>query len=151
MTDDAENPANTRASLNHVYQDVQPQLVAGVDEVQRAEILEDIPSFDFAREAMRRSQNIPPNPETRLDINDDFLWGLDAGGQNFYLGGSKANDPDRFLIFGNRRYLFRLIDMGTWYVDGTFFVAPALFRQLVTVHGFVLGQSFPLVYMLCLL
>jgi hypothetical protein len=37
----------------------------------------------------------------------------------------------------------------TWLVDGTYKVCPSPFYQLYTIHGFLFGRCYPLVYVLC--
>lgn len=53
--------------------------------------------------------------------------------EDFLLGDTEADDPNRILIFGRK-------SAGSWigtveklYVDGTFSVAPELFAQLVVI------------------
>ena len=50
---------------------------------------------------------------------------------------------DRILVFGTERNLDFLQLSDGWYADGTFKVAPPLFRQLYTIHGERFGKIIP--------
>lgn len=55
---------------------------------------------------------------------------------------------DRILIFGHPRNLDILYNSTTWYVDGTFKVAPLLFSQAYVVLAKYLDDVYPLIYAL---
>lgn len=51
-------------------------------------------------------------------------------------------------MFGSKENLQHLENCEEIFMDGTFWVCPFNFKQLFTIHGFILGQSFPLIYFL---
>ncbi|KAK3090045.1 hypothetical protein FSP39_008796 [Pinctada imbricata] len=55
---------------------------------------------------------------------------------------------DRLLIFATRQSLAHLTSAETIYAGGTFYACPSLFKQLYTIHAFVDGAMYPLVYAL---
>jgi hypothetical protein len=42
----------------------------------------------------------------------------------------------------------QLIKSKIWLIDGTFYTAPRQFSQVIVIHGFLFGKTFPLVYVL---
>ena len=59
-----------------------------------------------------------------------------------------ANDAGRgrIFIFATDSNLQHLSACDQWYMDGTFYSSPIHFTQLYTIHGFINGYMFPLVY-----
>jgi len=49
--------------------------------------------------------------------------------------GERRDRPDRVLVFGTRRNVEMLCESGTWFLDGTFKVAPTIFAQVFTILG----------------
>lgn len=58
------------------------------------------------------------------------------------------DNQDRMLIFSTEKNLQILNENRNWLCDGTFDAAPAIFKQLFTVHVIKNGKKLPLVYAL---
>jgi hypothetical protein len=65
-------------------------------------------------------------------------------GETFLAYDSK--DEDRILIFSTAKNLMELGLSSVWLCDGTFKVAPDLYTQVYSVHGFVDGWILPLAF-----
>ena len=63
-------------------------------------------------------------------------WELTGGEQpeQFLIYDSGPEDVNRIIIFGTELCLRKLADARTWYMDGTFKVAPAIFTQLYVIR-----------------
>ena len=70
--------------------------------------------------------------------NEEFLW-------NDFEGNETTG---RIIIFATQRNIEILNEMREWYADGTFDVAPDLFKQLFTFNVIKRGKNLPLVYAL---
>ena len=86
----------------------------------------------------------PSTPLDDLIIPDKFK--KTKTGENFLIYDSK--DKDRLLIFATERNLQLLNSSQQWFMDGTFNSVPSLFHQLLTIHGEINGQHYPLIYAL---
>lgn len=82
----------------------------------------------------QRIENHLPNPST---IN----FPIPAKYSDLVLHDSGIEDPNRFLILGDRELLCQL-DKPTLFGDGTFDKVPAMFYQLYTWHAKI-GNSYP--------
>lgn len=70
------------------------------------------------------------------------------GGESFFRYDSGFQDPERFLIFVSDFSLKILKKVKTFVVDGTFKACPNGFYQVVTIHAFIFGRTYPLFYTL---
>jgi hypothetical protein len=94
-----------------------------------------------------RRRNQPPLPETTLDIKlTDTEWERSISGEVWCR--SFVCDNEQCLLFSTNSNLNRISQSEVWYGDGTFSVTPKPFYQLYTIHGVVLGQVLPLIYVL---
>ena len=62
--------------------------------------------------------------------------------------GSGTDDHDRMLIFSTDENLDAMVSNTNWFIDGTFKCAPEIYYQVFTVHVFIHGAVFPVVYAL---
>ncbi|CAF1149113.1 unnamed protein product, partial [Didymodactylos carnosus] len=69
------------------------------------------------------------------------------GGDRSLLYDNEDSDY-RTIVLSSDDDLNRLSNSEHWHADDTFKVAPQLFCQLYTIHGFMRGRSVPLVYAL---
>ena len=58
------------------------------------------------------------------------------------------DEIDRILVFGSKNHLRKLHQSTTWYIDGTFQIAPEIFTQIVIIHGGYAGKALVFVYAL---
>lgn len=116
------------------------------DDTQR--LVEQLPTFESCRGQLynQRAKLIPALPQSRPDINIEGPWRLTTKGDPFLL--ADDGDADRILIFSTRDNLTHLGAATTVFADGTFYTCPDLFTQLYTLHAFVDGAIYPLVYAL---
>ena len=70
------------------------------------------------------------------------------GTRSFLLSDSGKEDDNRMLIFGNPSTIPRIAFAERLHCDGTFWVTPKLFNQLLTIHMMIYGQMFPVLYVL---
>lgn len=86
-----------------------------------------------------RGGEMPNNPRSLSELNLPEEFRKTVKGENFLLHDSITDtgeaEKGRFLIFGTADNLKFLADCDHIYMDGTFTVVPALFKQLYTVHG----------------
>jgi len=50
------------------------------------------------------------------------------------------------MVFGTADNLRHISNSDTIFADGTFYANPILFKQLYTIHAFIEGEMFPLVF-----
>jgi hypothetical protein len=83
-------------------------------------------------------------PQSRSEI--DFSGLESADGEPFLLDDSGEDDEDRVLVFGTQKNLKVLKQNLEWFIDGTFEVAPDIYKQLFTIQVVLNGFNLPLVY-----
>jgi hypothetical protein len=66
----------------------------------------------------------------------------------FLLCDSGYGDEERVFIFATENNLKLLQDADEWYADGTFEVAPLLYKQMYNIAGEISGKILPLLYSL---
>jgi hypothetical protein len=108
-------------------------------------VLAEQPEYDSIRSSVLRTRlaKYPPMPTTREAINFDGEYSRTEGGQRFLL-----HHDNNIVIFASDEALQLVSASDIILLDGTFNSSPALFYQLYTIHGRVLGQIAPLVYAL---
>lgn len=75
-------------------------------------------------------------PELHHDLRNNLFFRFDSG----------VNDTDRIVIFSSE-FKKNYIEKSTiLLMDGTFKTTPAGFYQILTIHGYFFGRSFPLFY-----
>ena len=87
-----------------------------------------------------------PKTLQMLDVSDKEF--KTARGHNFLLYSDPPRYEKKMLIFSTNKNIDYMIEAETLMVDGTFYVAPTLFYQSLSIHGFVGGKAIPLVYAL---
>lgn len=109
-----------------------------------------MPAFKAMRTSLynERAKTIPKLPTTVEDITLDGDWVKSKAGSDFLLIDSKTEKGDRILAFGTIANLRFLCENETYFMDGTFYVAPSLFEQVFIIHAFKYDNMFPLVYAL---
>jgi hypothetical protein len=68
--------------------------------------------------------------------------------ENFLISDSGCDNSERYIIFMRKFDRNWIKKSKNWIIDGTFYTAPKNFLQVLTIHGFLFGKSFPLVYIL---
>ncbi|QQP58582.1 Uncharacterized protein FKW44_003950 [Caligus rogercresseyi] len=110
-----------------------------------------LPNFNQLKRTIRnkrKSQNqAPPQPFSLSELLIPMEYHLTYSQEPFLLFDSNDRG-DRILIFSTQDNLTILSQANTWYADGTFKVAPPLFEQLYTLHGVILDNVVPLVFVL---
>jgi hypothetical protein len=108
-----------------------------------------LPDLSSVQTAMctARSAALPKNPSSRDEISAQAVLEkfVDTDGNSFLLD----NTPDnRIMVFGDVEMLPRLASATTLHMDGTFWVVPFIFAQLLTIHSMIYGQMLPFFYVL---
>jgi hypothetical protein len=68
--------------------------------------------------------------------------------KTFLAKASPPTDPKRVIVFAMAIMLNMLAEASQLFINGTFYVAPVLFMQLVTIHCLWRGQQFPVAFAL---
>ena len=92
----------------------------------------------LAQDVRRHRQKIGPN-----DQEDIMKYSLTQGNRPFI-----RIRTDDMIIFAADEDLEFLSRCDHWFADGTFRVSPDGYDQLYTIHGFLNGEIFPIVYAL---
>ena len=85
------------------------------------------------------AQGRPKDPQSIEELEIVGPWSLDEDGRRFLVFDNKNNE-DRTVIFGTDQCLKYLSESQYWFMDGTFKVAPILFKQLYVIRT-VLDES----------
>jgi hypothetical protein len=98
--------------------------------------------------ARRRINPSPPIPTARHGFDIPTAYTTTSNGRRFLMFDSGTDDHDRMLIFSTDENLDAMVSNGNWFMDGTFKCAPEIYYQVFTVHVFINGAVFPVVYAL---
>lgn len=141
--------ANPDKSVKQVYQKA---LAESVSALRAKHPMEEIgavlPTFENVSSILHRERasHRPPLPKSLADLvlSEDQTKTTDN--QTFLIANDGTND--RILGFCADEALEILCSADTVFMDGTFKVAPTLFRQLYTLHGSFEGEMMALAYFL---
>lgn len=152
LMDKAKDPTLVRQSLPKIYSSEREKALSQcTSSIERAQKINQLPTFSELETSMRRSRQgeLPKAPTAVDGIDIQHLLTIhDSNGDSFLLDHSPPNDPQQIFIFGNRKMIPFLSLAASIHLDGTFWVVPFLFSQLLTIHCFVYGQMFPIFYIL---
>jgi len=111
------------------------------DDVARA-----IPTFATVKSGLyrHRQKSISAIPNSRDDVDRHGTWASGKNGENFVL--ASDGTMDLIVLFGTDRNVDYLCKAEKIFCDGTFYASPKQFKQIYTLHAFVEGQMFPLIY-----
>lgn len=107
-----------------------------------------LPKIVSLKDNIKKIRNKTNNTivQAMQDIPEVLCKTLDN--KRFLLYDSGVGSKERFIIFASENSLLLLKKLKVWQSDGTFHVCPRQFYQLYVIHGFVLGTTIPLVYVL---
>lgn len=147
VIDAARNPANARASVGEIY--TSEFITHQRTHPGAANSVQSLASLASTLKEAKNSY-LEKAPSTLAEVDTDYASTLHVNqdGYSFLQACALPNDPERFFMFGNTSYFPRVAHSPTIHIDGTFWTAPGILRQLVTIHGEICGQSFPLCYFL---
>ena len=91
------------------------------------------------------AQGRPNNPKSIDELEIVAPWSLDEDGCRFLIFDNKNNE-NRILIFGTDQCLRHLSASQFWFMDGTFKVAPILFKQLYVIRAALDDSAVSAVY-----
>ena len=74
----------------------------------------------------------------------DGKWTETKDGQQFLQ--IDDGEDSKILVFATHQNLSDLCRVGVIYGDGTFYTCPSIFHQLYTLHGFINGEMYPLLF-----
>lgn len=105
-----------------------------------------IPTFQTCKTALykERSKLRPVLPTSTANIQLEGEWTQTTAGGEFLQ--INIDENNKMLVFATRTGLQHLCAANTIYADGTFYTCPSLFHQLFTLHGFIDGEMYPLVF-----
>lgn len=114
-----------------------------------------MPKYTAASKMIRRRRHqiaAPlPNPDSldTMIIPDKYkVYVPQVGVEEQFLLADSGPGRNRILIFGRQVRVQVLQDSQTWFVDGTFRIAPPLFSQVYVILGQRLGGVHPILYAL---
>ena len=134
---------------------IQRKVESGLSPASKALMPKDSNIRREIRRYREKARGCPAQPENteELILPDQFKT-VQIGDQppESFLIYDSSEDQEyggkRMLVFSSKWGLDHLARQDHWAADGTFDVVPPLFQQLYTIHGIVLGQNMPLVYVL---
>ena len=91
------------------------------------------------------AQGRPVDPDTLANLFIQGTWAEDMDGDNFLIH-DNGNNNNRIIVFGSDKCLEHLSNSSTWFMDGTFKVAPLLFQQLYVIRASLDESAISLVY-----
>ena len=89
-----------------------------------------------------------PQSKDQIDLKDELKFTLDDELFLWYEDDDDELDTNRILVFATPSNFEILNSNPHWYGDGTFAVAPVLFKQLFTLNVIVSGKNLPMVFAL---
>ena len=97
-----------------------------------------------------RAKNRPKKPSSLDQLNLTGEWTKTSGPEpkQFLLFDNGNEAAERLIIFSTEEAMQLLGRSRSWFMDGTFGVAPHLFTQLYVIHGEVGNSRRPLLYAL---
>ena len=85
------------------------------------------------RNAKRRA--LPKEPASLSDLTIEGEWAETSSGQEFFVHDSGCDSTSRVIVFASHVGLQQLALQSEWYMDGTFSVAPKMFKQLYIIRA----------------
>ena len=97
---------------------------------------------DTVKRSLRRerAKHMPKNPASLSELMLDGEWTTTVDGDPFVIYDNGVDSSARMLVFGTDLGLRHLASSDSWFMDGTFDVAPLLFTQLYVIRV-PLGES----------
>ena len=106
------------------------------------EVRAELGNPDTVKRSLRRerAKTMPKNPASLRDLTLDEEWTMTSDQEQFLIHDSGVDSSNRMLVFATDNALRHLASSDSWYMDGTFNVAPLLFTQLYVIRV-PLGES----------
>lgn len=110
------------------------------------DIARNFPGFSSVKSGLykQRQNTIPALPKNTSDVHLTGVWTQTKSGEDFML--VNDGEEDKIILFATEKNLRNLCDADKIFCDGTFYSSPHQFKQIYTLHAFVEGQMFPLVF-----
>lgn len=107
-----------------------------------------LPQYASMRKLISKERNMINMQNTRK--SDDIPPELhrDARGYDFFRYDSGVENEERFIIFSSEFKRLYIEKCKICIIDGTFKTSPPGFFQILVIHGYFFGRSFPLIYIL---
>lgn len=97
-----------------------------------------LPSTDACKQAIRRTRrkHMPKVPDSLEDLVIEGEWASTGGehSERFLLYDNGPNTDSRICLFATDENLKQLAEANTWFMDGSFSVAPHQFLQLYVIR-----------------
>ncbi|VDI65786.1 Hypothetical predicted protein [Mytilus galloprovincialis] len=93
-----------------------------------------MPREENCKRTMRNQRPTPPVPQSFVDVTLPAEFTITTNHQQFLLYDNGQNAENRMLVFCSPDSLRRLAEAHTFFMDGTFSVAPHPFKQLYTIR-----------------
>ena len=128
------------------------QLIADHTTDTHVNIRADLGKLETIKRSLRRerSKHMPKNPASLRELTLDGEWTTTVDGDSFLVYDNGADSSDRILVFGTHLGpmlgLRRLASSDSWFMDGTFDVAPLLFTQLYVIRVPVAESAVTCIY-----
>jgi hypothetical protein len=150
---DVVDAARCRSQMREraaVSMDKPSQIVSTIAAQQRDDVNVRMQSRETTMRVLRnvRSRHRPRDPSSLDELIITGQW-TQTTGENpkpFLTFDNGTDAEERILVFATEKHLQQLAMSDSWFMDGTFGVAPTLFSQLYVIHGKVGVGYCPLVY-----
>ena len=118
-----ERAGSSHGTLTQLLTDITSDTPIGV----RAEL----GNPETIKRSLRRehAKHLPKNPNSVGGLVLEDEWTKTSDGDQFMIYDNGVDSSNRMLVFGTDEGLRHLASSTTWFLDGTFNVAPSLFTQ----------------------
>ena len=93
-----------------------------------------------------RAKHLPKNPNSVRDLVLEDEWTKTSNGDHLLVYDNGVDSSNWMLVFGTDDGLCHLASSTTWFLDGTFKIAPSLFTQLCVIRAPLGDASITCVY-----
>ena len=146
-----ELKAINELKVNAIQSNDQPRvLIQKLQSKMSDQCIVSLPKKESIRRLIIRTRNTGPgyNAQTLAELDIPESLQTTEKGKKFYYGDSGKSDKNRVIFFSTDENLKLLSTNNDWYMDGTFDIAPAIFKQVYTIHILFRGTTLPMLYAL---
>jgi len=96
----------------------------------------DLGNPDVIKRTIRRerAKHLPKKPASLRELTLEGEWTTTVDGDQFLIYDNGPDSSDRILVYGSDQGLRHMAASDSWYMDGTFDVAPLLFTQMYVIR-----------------
>lgn len=123
-------------------------IISHLSKIQNEDTVVIMPHITTLRDCIRRIRNnlLEYIPSSHQDIPESLK--RDLRGDLFLRFDSGSNDPNRIVIFCSEYKIKHFKKTTLFVIDGTFKSSPQGFYQMLVLHGYLFGKTYPFVYII---